>query len=360
MRFHLLISAVAICLGLFSIAASGGVVVVADRMASKIDFFVVKSDETEQKYSLKPQDVVSIPTADSIKVRFDARGEQRRYTLKANSIYYFAARGDASDLIEHPMPAVEIPAAAPAAKANDKIVKPQADICTVTVKLLADQNEPATQKVWEKRFRDRMKEASDIFEQSCRVRFEVVAVDTWEKNNSIIDFNKSAADFETKVSSDPARLAIGFTSHFRKEEGRVHMGGTRGPLRRHILIREWPQYMSNAERLEILVHELGHFLGAGHIADADSVMRPVLGDRKANALEFRIGLDPVNTLIAYLVGEQLRTQPVSSLTALPPPTKAVLISAYKDLAASLPDDPVCPQYISILESSVPKKTGAGR
>ena len=76
------------------------------------------------------------------------------------------------------------------------------------------------------------------------------------------------------------------------------MAGTRGPLHSHILVREWSPQMSEPERLEFLVHELGHFLGASHSPEPDSVMRPVLGDQPGrSARAFRIRFDPVNTLV---------------------------------------------------------------
>ncbi len=75
-------------------------------------------------------------------------------------------------------------------------------------------------------------------------------------------------------------MAIGFTSQYMIPHGVMHLGGTRGPLYPYILIRELgSQHVSKSERLEILVHEMGHYLGASHTADMDSVMRPQLGDQ---------------------------------------------------------------------------------
>ena len=173
--------------------------------------------------------------------------------------------------------------------------------------ILADDDEPAVQNVWEKRFRKRLAAASEIFEHYCRVRFEVVAVSTWVSDNNIREFEKSLEEFERKVNPLPARLAIGFTSQYQKIQGRRHLGGTHGPLRPHILIREWSQEISEPERLEVLVHEMGHFLGAAHTPDDRSVMRPVLGDRRSRARSFRIGFDPSNALVMYLIGEELRS-----------------------------------------------------
>src|SRR3990172_8995441 len=77
---------------------------------------------------------------------------------------------------------------------------------------------------------------------------------------SVICWTQTRRTFSAKQF--PAQLAIGFTSQYQVVTGRVHMAGTRGTLQSHILVREWSQHMSEPERLELLVHELGHFLGA--------------------------------------------------------------------------------------------------
>ena len=45
----------------------------------------------------------------------------------------------------------------------------------------------------------------------------------------------------------------------------------------------------------MLVHELGHFLGAVHSAESRSVMRPNIGDRQERVRSFHIGFDAPNT-----------------------------------------------------------------
>jgi hypothetical protein len=57
--------------------------------------------------------------------------------------------------------------------------------------------------------------------------------------------------------------------------------------------------------LELLVHELGHFFGAAHSPETNSVMRPLLADKQANSTRFRIGFDPLNALAMNLVTEEM-------------------------------------------------------
>jgi len=222
-------------------------------------------------------------------------------------------------------------------------------VCTIPVKVLVDDKEPTVQRIWEKRYRERMAAASEIIERHCCVRFEVVAVGTWTSDNGAREMEQLITEFERDVEMAPARLAIGFTGQYQTLREDKHMGGTRGPFRSHILIREWGRQIAEPERLEILVHELGHFLGAAHSSEHRSVMRPDISDRQARARNFRIGFDAPNTLIMYLVGEELRSRPLMSLGQLSSITKDQLRVVYSSLAAALPTDPAARMYLALLD-----------
>ena len=216
------------------------------------------------------------------------------------------------------------------------------------MKILVDDEEPRVRALWEKQLRGRLAAASDIFERHCRLRFQVVAVDTWVVDKGIHDFNQSVAEFERRVRPAPARIAIGFTGRYKWVTGESHLGAIRGPLQSHILIREQLVKVSEPERLEVLVHELGHFLGAVHSAEETSVMRPKLGDRQSCVRSFRIGFDAPNTLAMYLLVEELRSRPILRLSELSPETKASLRRVYVSLGKELPDDPAAPKYLDLL------------
>ncbi len=105
---------------------------------------------------------------------------------------------------------------------------------------------------------------------------------------------------------------------------------------------------SEPERLEVLVHELGHFLGAAHTADQSSVMRPRLGDRRSTAKSFRIGFDAYNTLVINLIAEEMRTRHIWSASILSPEAKTAVRGAYMALAKSIPSDPVSTSSVESL------------
>ncbi|MGA2798585.1 MAG: M12 family metallo-peptidase, partial [Thermoguttaceae bacterium] len=275
-----------------------------------------------------------------------SEGKPQRYLLQANGIFHFVMTGKTLDLHMFPIP---VPADEDPNLPPPKAREIAHATYTIPVKILADDDQPVLQKIWEKEFRERIEAASDIFERHCGVRIEVKAVDTWVSDNAITDFEKTMQEFESKVNPAPAQLAIGFTSQYMIPHGVMHLGGTRGPLHPYILVREMgSQHVSISERLEILVHEIGHYLGASHTADMDSVMRPMLGDRRSHSLSFRIGFDPLNTLAMNLVSDELRAQAYHGYPFMPLDTRRELQRIYLALGKELPDDPAAEEYITML------------
>lgn len=196
--------------------------------------------------------------------------------------------------------------------------------------------------------RARFDEASRIFKKHCFVEFRIVAIESWHSDGDTDALWKALAEFERVVDPAPARLAIGFSGRLKPGTQDRHMGGTRGPLHTHLLIRERVNKNSEPERLEILVHELGHFLGAVHSPEATSVMRVALGDRQARSPRFRIGFDPLNTMAMCLVSQELRVRPEISLAQMRIPTRAQLLRLYVELARGVPGDPSAPRYLKRL------------
>ena len=293
----------------FPSSAAAGVVVLANHTDGKVTFAVIQPDGRQVRRALDREEVVPVPADDAdnaVTVLFDDGGWPRRQTLRGNGIYDFRSDGNRLELVERPLPGLPAPAGLPAPTPP---ARPRDAVCTIPVKILADDKEPTVRRVWEKRYRERVAAASDIIERYCRVRFEVVAVGTWHSEDGTRELGQLIEEFERTVKPAPARLAIGFTGQYQALRGDKHMGGTRGPFRPHILIREWGQPIAEPDRLEMLVHELGHFLGAVHSAESRSVMQPDIGGRQARARSFHIGFDAPNTLAMYLVGEELRAAP---------------------------------------------------
>ena len=331
----------------YAVPAWAGVVVVSNRTTAEVEFSLVPDGGKPRRYSLPPGDLVPIPVDSQAVMAFDSGETSRRHLMDANSLYYFVAEDQKLDLVKVGFSSPSDAQSPPVVPAGERIES----VGVIPVMLLVDDDEPAVRQVWERRLRERLARASDVFQRHCRIRFEPVAVGTWVSNNGIGKFAESLSEFEQKVTPAPARLAIGFTSQYRFVKGQIHLGGTRGALRSHILIREWAHHTSKTERLEILLHELGHFLGAAHSPEGNSTMRPKVGDRRSNARDFRIGFDPPNTLILNLVCEELRTRQVRSLAHLRPTTKDQLRRVYAALSQAMPKDPAAKNFLKLLDGS---------
>lgn len=227
-----------------------------------------------------------------------------------------------------------------------------ADAVTIYVKILVDEEERAVERLWKKRLQDRVNAASEIISQYCEIRLAVAEFGTWRSDNNINDLNRSLREFEQEVDPYPAQLAIGFSSQFKFRKGRNGLGGTRGPLHTHILLRESSTSIREPERLEALVHELGHFLGAAHSKSSTSAMRPVIGDGQARAKAFKIGYDPINAKIVQLVGSEVSFLGVRRFQNLSEVTKRRIRDGYVRLAKELPKDPAAPQYIRYIDQTL--------
>jgi hypothetical protein len=331
--------------------ARASVVVFANRADRPVTFVVdqaVRRTFTLESGALLP--VAVLPTGE-VAVTFESDGHALNYALDLDSAYYFHTTELGGVNLQQigiprriPVEATDVTAAMTADGARRKLPS----LARIPVKLLVDDDERMTRQQWEARLRNRLAAASKIFERTCRVRFEAVEVATWDSDNRTTDFLRSMAEFEHEVKPT-ARLMIGFTSQYENVTGPTRLGGTRAAFYPYILLREWGRFFTEPERLEILVHELGHYLGAIHSAEPTSVMRPMLGDRRSRLKSFRIDFDPVNALAMYLVGEEYRARGnIRKLTELSLPTRRKLFNIYAEIGRTLPNDPASAQYLALL------------
>ncbi|GAB6165722.1 hypothetical protein JCM19992_17220 [Thermostilla marina] len=178
----------------------------------------------------------------------------------------------------------------------------------IPTKILVDDDEPAARAVWEARLRERIERANDVLRKAVGTELEVVAVSEWRSDDKVQSFSDTFREFVSNVSPEPGELAIGFTSQWPADARENRLGGARGLLGTHVLLRTAGAKVTEAERLQMLLHELGHYLGAVHIRDADSLMQPVLEERRARAKEFHLGFDPLNTLLVNLLVDEIVQQ----------------------------------------------------
>jgi predicted Zn-dependent protease len=365
--------AVALLLPAGSAVGETTVSVLVNRTDGEVQFTVTRDGVLPQEYTLKAGERRQLSPERNAKVMIGSGTEAQSVALVAGTVFAFEknAKGavELRAVGQHQPKrgagAAKSPPRGPALPAIGSALdgKPAADekrdVLRIPVKILVDEEEMAKTEVWQKRLKDRVESASDILERQANIRFHVVEFATWRSNNRTTDFVESLTEFEHLVEPGPARVAIGFTSQYQLVLGRTHLGGTRGPFARHVLVREWSRQISEPERLEVLLHELGHHLGATHSAAADSVMRPVLGDRKSRLVKFEIRFDDVNARIIKVVGDELREKRIRRLADVSPMAKQQLRAAYDELGKGLPQDPATKRMVQLLESSPTRRTTSG-
>ena len=231
---------------------------------------------------------------------------------------------------------------------------------TIAVRILVDEEEPRREAIWKEALGQRLDKASKILSGYGSVRFAVTKFGTWETDNRTYDFNASLREFEKEADPKPAELAIGFTSQYQIKRGVSNLGGTRGPMRRHILIREGSPKVQETERLEVLVHELAHYLGAAHSGETNSVMRPALGDGKSRARAFRIRIDMPNANIVRLVSAEMAMRNVTRMDQLSISTKRAVRNQYATLARLFPEDKVAGHYVLVMDKLIQRSLATQR
>jgi hypothetical protein len=328
--------------------SSGAVIVLANRSGSALTLRFQPTPGRAQQVSLPANEVRPMFVNGGARIEFTVSGQVKQYQLDPNCAYFFG-RDSAGRVDMQKIGLGDESAALPGPSAPAAIGDPSPP--AIAVKILVDEEEPALQFAWETRLRRRVEAASEILQRHSRVQLKVVGVGTWQSDNSTNDFLASLSEFEREVAPFPARLAIGFTSQFAMVRGRIHMAGTRGPLHSHILVREGSPQVGEAERLEFLVHELGHYLGAAHSPERTSVMRPVLGDNQAGRTGFLIRFDPVNTLIIASVGEEMGRGGVEKFSDLSAGTKRRLRAVYDSLSRAMPEDPAAAIFLRYTEAT---------
>ena len=335
--------------------------VLTNRTSQRITAGVIPDGEKPYPIAIDSGDVLPLFTDKLLRINFVANGRPLSYPLHSNAAYFFGqspnGRLDLQQIGLGGTPETLLGRSLPGTAAT-------APKAVITVKLLVDEDQALQRELWEPQMRRRVAKASAILERHSNVRLRVVGVDQWQSDNQTRDFTQSLKEFERKVDPGPARLAIGFTSQYEaplgRARGRTHLGGIRGPLRSHLMVREWSQFVTEPEKLELLVHELGHFLAATHSPEPDSVMRPILGDRKSRLTNFEIRFDVVNTLLMSMVGEEMRRRGVNQFRELSPGTRSRLTQIYTALEKGIPGDQAASQFRQLLAVKTPASTLPGQ
>lgn len=319
--------------------AIGAVAVISNHTADEITFTTTSSDGNRDVHQIKPGESLPLFSATPLAVSYPTSSGPRLESLTPDTAYWFTevASGKRQVLRLRELGLTGVRRGPPAPNAWS--VGTGRGDTRIGVLLCVDEEEPMRDAHWQQRLRKRLAAASAIMEQHSGVRFEPIGYAYWRSDNDLVRLEDSLGQFEKVITPPDKAVAIGFSSQYRVERGRRRMGGTRGPLRKHILVKEWSSNVSEAERIELLVHELGHFLGAAHSPEATSVMRSILGDRPVRLKSDTIRFDAINTLAIAMVGEEVRRRGTRDFTQITRARLQRLQGLYTTLAEITPGEP---------------------
>ena len=328
---------------------AASVAVLANRTAAPVSFQAVLDNQRVQNVTLEPGDSRPLLAESGVSIKANIGGKLQEIALDPDCAYFI---GKASD--DGPLGLVKIGLG----ETGSRVWQPLSpgaielrDAGVINVKVLVDDDEVRPRAVWERVIRERIAKASAVLEAHCGVTLRITAVDVWDSDDAQIDFSQSMSEFEREVLPAPAQIAIGFSSQYEIAKGRVHLGGTRGPLHSHIILKERSRNVLETERLELLVHELGHVLGASHSPEPNSVMRPVITGGLQRAAGARVQFDPPNTLLMALMGQEIRQRRVGEFGDVMPDTRRRMREIYAAIEPTLPDDPAANQYLQLVASA---------
>ena len=270
MRKCLVLGAIAFLAGLGTHAspAAAAVVVVDNHTAAKIEFTIrPRGQQGKTITRWRPATWLPIPTTGPVGLRFlgwkiaaltcsspiasiiSSNGDQG-IDLKQ---MFLEAEGEKSRAAAKPV--AQPPGAGPAGSGKTPSIRSRSRSWPTTMNR-------GSRRSGRNGFASGWRRRPTIFEHHCRVRFQVVAVGSWSSDAKNFMFEKALADFEQKV-----RPAPGAAGHRLYRP--VPMAARRTARRRHPQPRCIPTSSSakpfpgasEAERLEFLVHEMGHLPG---------------------------------------------------------------------------------------------------
>jgi hypothetical protein len=315
------------------------VVVIANQSDKTVDLSLGPLWGQTKSFSLVAGKTIRVPVPDAVQIVFHAsKTNVVQRLLPPNTVQIFTASESQRELKQvgfsrsPGMPWLQEKGSGPPEPA------------VVPVKILADKEASGG---WESRLAGQMAAASQFFETWAGVRFSVAAVDAWQPEGDRRELAQLDDDFRRKITPEPARLAIGVSGRLKVGDPASLADLDRQPLFAHLVLPDVQQGFTAEDQLKLLIHELGHYLGAVHSSQSDSVMQSKYFEKQAGAP----AVDPVNVLVMSLIGDEIRSRPTRSLASLPRSTRQYLHAIYVQRAQA-DHQPQASQFASLVEETV--------
>ena len=315
-----------------------------------VAFAVGHAGTAVRNYTLAAGESRLVPVGRKPDIAFTAGKKAVRFRLEPFHAYMFSAeKGTVEfhgiDLAAAMPPADDVPAEPP----------PPTPL-KLPVALFADDANTRTRAGWEAAYRGRLAAASEILTRQCGVTLTVASVGDWKSDPSHADLLQQLGVFERAAPVPPGTLAVGYLSRHpkpdpeNKEEPPAGFG--RGPLWPHLLLRDG-KLRTEGEKVEALLREVAHHLGAAHTPDPLSAMREKLSAGRGASTRYPLGLDPLNLLAVGIWADELRAGKPRSVADLRPVNRERLTVVYKTLSGLLPADELAAELLAAIERAAP-------
>lgn len=334
----------------FAPSALASVIVVANYTSDDVTFSLTEPKEKPRKETIAAYNVLPFQINGPADLTLRIAGKDVTVRVDPANAYLLIPDRAAGLRIE----SLELPGKPPERDARPELNPIPRNAVKIPVKLLVDDVDPRTDKVWQTEIRDRFDAAAAILEKQTGFRFEFAGFGSWKSDATAKDIVSQLNSLETAVAVKPGTIAVGFTSQ-RLNDTEKEFGACRGMGASHIAIREW-RPKAEPERVEVLVRYLAISLGAVASPDPGSAMRAKLGDGQALHTRYVIRLDPLNTLALNLLADQRRLG-ITQLNAVPMPDRVRLHRVYSALLVAAPADAFAIDYVNVLEKDIANAAG---
>ncbi len=143
----------------------------------------------------------------------------------------------------------------------------------IRVRIACDE-EWRAQRDWEETARERLADASDVFEREFGIRWKAVDVVPWTSNDAAATLGDLLEQVERDVPHGDVDLLLAFSGQTRAKgaDREYHAAGQARYYGPTAIVRTEDRSTLATWYLGALIHELGHVLGAWHCTRLDSVM----------------------------------------------------------------------------------------
>lgn len=313
-----------VCAGLLllpPISAPAAVVAFLNASATDLTFTIEHKDTPDISVKLPAGHTAAVRVGREPVLRVTLNGKQAAFHLDPYTPYLFVD-GEKGDV---QFSGVELASEMP--KPDDVPARPgESRPLKIPVTLFTDTSNPLLKEQRERFVRGRFAAAAKVIETQLGVVFDIVGVDEWEADAKAESLLSAAGEFERKVQPKTGR-AFGFLSRaVRGDDFAAPPSGT------HALVRDGSP-KAEAERLEVIVQQLGRWLGAVRSPDGGSVMRAKLGDGRATRKGWVTQFDPLNLIVMHVWAEELAAGRGPKPDDLNPKARRRLLVLYKSIAA---------------------------